>query len=131
MIQNLLSKWRNFTYGVKNIIKWMPVIYKDRNWDQWFIYEILKTKLEHQAEYMLHHGHLENSIKYAEEIHKCIEMINTVQNETIIDTELASINLQDDSQEVWEKLSEADRKQTQAKKDLFVYMEEHIEHWWD
>lgn len=42
----------DFTEGIRNIIRWAPVIYRDRDWDQHFIYEILKTKLEFQAKYI-------------------------------------------------------------------------------
>lgn len=109
----------------------MPVIYKDRNWDHWFIFEILKTKLQHQADYFLEHGHLENSLKHAEEMLKCIEMIDVVQNEKIIDEYLLSIDIYNDDELAWSKLNEVELKQQQAKKDLFLYLEENIHRWWD
>jgi hypothetical protein len=43
---------KDFIAGVKNLWKWFPVIWRDRNWDHTFIYEILKTKIEFQAEYI-------------------------------------------------------------------------------
>lgn len=109
----------------------MPVIYKDRNWDQWFIFEILKTKLQHQADYFIEHGHLENSLKYAQEMLECIEMIDIVQNEKIIDDYLSSIDPYEDDELAWSKLQEIDIKQQQAKKDLFAYLDKNIQHWWD
>ena len=131
MIKSFWRRWRNLVTGTKNIIKWAPVIYKDRDWDHWHIYEILKTKLQHQANYLLQHGHLENSAKYAQQMLKCIEMIDTVQNERVIDEYLASVDPYDESKLSWEKLDEAETKQREAKKDLFTYIEEHIEYWWD
>ena len=48
----LLSKlhWRirYFFTGVKNIFKWMPTIYHDRDWDGDFILKILQKKIEFQ-----------------------------------------------------------------------------------
>jgi len=41
-------KIREFLQGVGNIIRWSPTIYKDRNWDQWYIAELLQRKLEFQ-----------------------------------------------------------------------------------
>jgi len=32
--------------GIKNIIRWMPTIYHDRDWDQWHIYNVLQKKIE-------------------------------------------------------------------------------------
>ena len=43
---------RNFITGVKNLWNWFPVIWKDRDWDQTFIYEVLIHKLEKQAKYI-------------------------------------------------------------------------------
>ena len=43
---------RDFITGVKNLWNWFPVIWKDRDWDQTFIYEVLIHKLEKQAKYI-------------------------------------------------------------------------------
>ena len=43
---------KDFIEGVKNLWKWFPVIWKDRDWDTSFIYEIIKVKLENQAKYI-------------------------------------------------------------------------------
>jgi hypothetical protein len=39
---------RNFIIGCKNIIKWSPTLFKDRDWDQYHIYTILQKKIEFQ-----------------------------------------------------------------------------------
>jgi hypothetical protein len=36
----------NIKYGIKNLIKWLPVIWKDRDWDEVFLYIIMHKKLE-------------------------------------------------------------------------------------
>jgi len=43
---------RDFIKGVKNLWKWFPTIWKDRDWDSFFIYEILRVKIENQAKYI-------------------------------------------------------------------------------
>lgn len=53
--------WRTYTpiwllvviEGVKNVIRWIPIIYKDKDWDDYFITKILQTKIEHQREYLV------------------------------------------------------------------------------
>jgi hypothetical protein len=47
--------WR-ITYlidGIKNIIRWMPTIYHDRDWDQWHIYNVLQKKIEFQRKELI------------------------------------------------------------------------------
>ena len=39
---------RSFLTGCKNVIRWSPTIFKDRDWDQYHIYTILQKKIEFQ-----------------------------------------------------------------------------------
>ena len=39
---------RNFLIGCRNIIKWAPTLFEDRDWDQYHIYTILQKKIEFQ-----------------------------------------------------------------------------------
>ena len=41
---------RNFILGIKNLIKWGPVIWKDRDWDDTFLFEIIKFKISKMSE---------------------------------------------------------------------------------
>jgi hypothetical protein len=43
---------KDFIQGIKNLWSWFPVIYRDRDHDQHFIYEVLIHKLEKQAKYI-------------------------------------------------------------------------------
>lgn len=40
----------SFFTGIKNIIRWIPTLYKDRNWDDSYIFTILQKKIELQRE---------------------------------------------------------------------------------
>ena len=39
---------RYFITGVKNIFRWAPTLYQDKDWDSWYIYNILQKKIEYQ-----------------------------------------------------------------------------------
>ena len=43
---------KEFARGVKNLWRWFPTIWKDRDWDDSYIFEIIRVKLEHQAKYI-------------------------------------------------------------------------------
>ena len=45
---------RYFLTGVKNIFKWMPTLYKDKDWDSWHIYNILQKKIEFQRQEIIY-----------------------------------------------------------------------------
>ena len=40
---------KTFIRGIKNLWKWLPVVWKDKDWDPSHIYKILQFKLEQQA----------------------------------------------------------------------------------
>ena len=44
---------RYFFYGVKNIIRWIPTMYHDRDWDGDFILKILQKKIELQRKELI------------------------------------------------------------------------------
>lgn len=74
-------KLREFWRGVKNLWRWFPVIWKDRDWDDHYIWEILKIKLKHQSDYIgsrdIHIG-----AKYdAQKMMLCVRLIEKIQNE--------------------------------------------------
>ena len=43
---------KEFVRGIKKLWYWFPVIWKDRDWDHHYIYEILKHKLKSQSKYI-------------------------------------------------------------------------------
>ena len=43
---------RDFIQGIKTLIRWFPIIWKDRDYDDHFIWEILKFKIRNQADYI-------------------------------------------------------------------------------
>ena len=43
---------KEFARGVKYLWRWFPTIWKDRDWDDSYIFEIIRVKLQHQANYI-------------------------------------------------------------------------------
>jgi hypothetical protein len=70
-----------FKQGVKNIWYWFPIIWKDRNWDDHYIFEILKHKLKAQAKYIGKRDFHTRAQLDAKRMRLCIELINKVQEE--------------------------------------------------
>ena len=62
-------------YGVQNLIAYFPLIWQDRNWDYRFLYEMMNKKLERMEHNIRTYGHHVNSIKDANQIKECHEII--------------------------------------------------------
>lgn len=121
IIRRFKDEIRQFSIGVHNIIKWIPVLYKDRDWDFYFVYNILQKKLEF-TEKAIANSSLENGEMYANKIRTAIRLIEIVRDEKYVDEVL----MEDD----WTKIKKAIAKQDKAKKLLFNYLQHYIEQWW-
>ena len=80
----MLNKIRIFFENVRNLIVWFPVIWKDRNYDSWFVYEIIIKKLELQAEALKTNGLVDFNRDY-ERMQTIIRLLRKVQKEDYID----------------------------------------------
>ena len=113
-----------FKQGVKNIIYWFPVIWKDRNWDGHYIFEILQHKLKAQADYIGRRDFHTRAQLDAKRMRLCVKLIKKVQEEDYTmeymdyakdrvwftpceDREGSSLY---NSEEVWEKYDEYFKK---------------------
>jgi len=79
--KNLGWRIREFFRNIKNLWRWLPIIWKDRDWDDHYIWEILKTKLKHQSHYIGSRD-IHTSAKYdAERMMWCVRLIEKIQDE--------------------------------------------------
>jgi len=62
---------KQFIIGIKNLYKWIPVIWKDRDWDDTFLFEIIKFKISKMSE---SHGKV---LQY-QGFERNIEIMNTI-----------------------------------------------------
>lgn len=120
-----MYKIKNFIRNVKKLIHWIPIIWKDRDWDYYFIYEVLKQKLIEQERFIREDGiHLYNK-EDANTLKTAIEMIEVVQVEHHIDKYLSSKEWTE------EGLIKSAADHDKAREDLFKYLSDNIEKWWD
>ena len=112
-------------YGVKNLYKWFWIIWKDRDWDHYYIFQILKFKLEKQARHLTEVGYHESARREAERMMTCVRLINKLQNEDYYEEMYQHKKLTS------EIVSKYQAKHNKAKRLLFKILEERIEEWWD
>jgi hypothetical protein len=67
--------------GVKNLIYWFPIIWKDRNWDSHYIFEIMKHKLSSQADYIGRRDFHTRAQLDAKRMRLCVKLMKLVQDE--------------------------------------------------
>lgn len=111
--------------GIKNLYKWFPVIWKDRDWDYYYIYQVLKFKLEKQASHLNKYGYHVNAGRDAELMMTCVRLINKLQNEEYYERYYDSTPMST------ELMYECQAQHDKAKRLLFHILSERIDSWWD
>jgi len=54
LCRNTHWRLRYFIGGIKNIFRWIPTLYKDKDWDSWYIFTILQKKIEFQRKEIIY-----------------------------------------------------------------------------
>ena len=103
--------------GLKNLWRWRKVIWNDRDYDYYYIYEVLKQKLIFQRDHLRKYGFHSNSEADANDIEQVIQLIQALQDEKFYDTDAP----------LEEQINDANA----ARKKLFDLLEYRIEYWWD
>lgn len=71
-----------FARGVKNLWRWFPIIWKDRDYDSHYIYELIRVKLQNQAEYIGNRDRHVEAKRDAERMRLVARLIKLQQDET-------------------------------------------------
>lgn len=124
MISRIRSYFKRIKVAIKNVVRWYPTISKDQDWDYYYIYQILKQKLEFQKEYISKHSLHKSFLRDIETIDECLRLIDIVQNEKYINEAIE--NDYDDH-----LTDKAITRHNEARRQLFKKIEENIEFWWD
>jgi hypothetical protein len=72
---------RELRRSLWNLIYWLPIIYRDRNWDGHYIYEILKHKLKAQSNYIGRRDFHTRAQQDARNMRWCVSLIQKEQDE--------------------------------------------------
>ncbi len=76
-----MYKIKQFFKRIYNLYRWFPIIWNDQDWDDHFIFEILKFKLKNQAEYIGYHDRHMSAKRDAEIMMLCVRLMDKVQHE--------------------------------------------------
>ena len=112
-------------YGVRNLYNWFWIIWKDRDWDHYYIFQVLKFKLEKQAKHLGKRNWHESSKRDAELMMTCVRLINKLQNEDYY------AEYYDSTPMTNEMMHKCLAQHSKAKRLLFKIINDRIEGWWD
>jgi hypothetical protein len=105
---------RTIRQGISNLVKWFPVIWKDRQWDHFFILQMMKFKLELMSKFFKTKAWSTRAEDDAKNMDQCIHLLDRI--------------LKDDYKGSYEH---QDYLLKQDLALLFEIMRKHVRCWWD
>jgi len=58
--EKLSTKYYNITNGIKNLWKWLPIVWGDRDWDHYYLYKLLNFKFKNMEYLHKNYSHLKD-----------------------------------------------------------------------
>lgn len=145
-MKTMRSKIRNLKKGVSNLFRWLPIIWKDRDWDYEYLYEIIHKKLEHMDKYYRSNStHIEEAIIVADEIKEAKDLlankINAVHTDKIhydksdffkLENKMMSVDKENKNYQNWiQEMRKAEKQESDDMRKAFQIIGEKSERWWD
>jgi hypothetical protein len=76
---------RRFFKNIKRLFEWFPIIWKDQDWDQAYIYDILIYKIRRNAKNIRDNDYIQNAKYYADRMELAALLLERVVNDYYID----------------------------------------------
>jgi len=144
--------------NIKNLIKWFPIIWSDRDWDYHYILAILQAKLEFTKQFFLSDNtYCVEANETANEVSEVLEILDRLIKNQYLEEALKPFDekypdydwslefeqcdngyyklVNKNTSEQKELKSKCYREKERAKEkdfdDLFILLRKNIENWWD
>ena len=72
---------KDLAKGIKNLWKWFPLVWKDRDWDDHFIFEALKFKIKNTAKYIKKNDRYIGCERDVQIMMTCVRLIEKIQDQ--------------------------------------------------
>jgi hypothetical protein len=76
---------KNISYGIENLYNYFWVIWRNREWDGAFTYELLQRKIEIQRKYLINRNSFVSTEQTNRDMTLILNLLNRVQNEYYAD----------------------------------------------
>lgn len=155
-MKQITRRVTRFLDSLHNLWKWFPIIWNDRDWDDYFIFEVLKFKLKNVSDSFERNDWYVGNERDVKRIRTCIRLIELIQSD-YYQTEAYNHRCDNETEEYLVKYKSATHKvltnkkyqlypntnrnmvamnvgiykHQQAKKILFTILERYIEYWWE
>lgn len=117
----------NIIYGIKNLVKWFPIIWKDRDFDEGYLYDIMYFKLgEMQKFFESDNVWCANTDECVKQLKECRMLLKRIMND---ETEYECWD--HDNKKFTKPLEEISKLVKEEKELFWSKMCKYVDGWWD
>lgn len=80
-VRRVICNSRSFISSISVILHWVPILYKDRDWDWYFLLKIERTKIRQMEKYFRESGIAEQDKNNAKWLHVCDKLLSIMMDE--------------------------------------------------
>jgi hypothetical protein len=127
------TAWRNIhgilhdlIHGVRNVLRWIPVIWFDIDWDHSALLQILEYKFRRMAEQFERHGMTISTPQIAKQLRICAVLCRRLNEEEYYENAAKAFGY---GTKAWSK--ECSAVQNQDQEMLGRIIGKYLCHWWD
>ncbi len=84
-LDRLETKYYNFKYGFRNLWDWLPIIWRDRDWDFCHLADINAFKMKRMSEHLAKYGNHVGHDRDARDLAACAELFKRIGGDTNFD----------------------------------------------
>lgn len=117
MFKKIKYLYYDIKYGIENLIRWIPIVWKFREWDACYIYQMIYKHLSYVETCLREYGNGVNSINDANRIKVAKNLALRLWNDDYYNDDL--------------DFKYVDYMKKQDKKMLYDYLNKYSDGWWD
>jgi hypothetical protein len=121
IIPNLLSMKDDIITGIGNVIRWVPVIWFDKDYDWAYLAKIMEYKLRRMSANFIKYGHHVGSKKDAKHMLICAELLRRLHEDKYFDC----VYITKVTVHKADKIAQYDQEY------LFKLLSKHLRSWWN
>jgi hypothetical protein len=74
----------NLPYGIRNLIRWFPLIWRDRDWDYCYLADLMRFKMLRMADLQRRWGHHVGAERHARQLRICAALCQRISEDNYI-----------------------------------------------
>ncbi len=136
----------NIKDGIRNLIRWFPIVWNDRDFDYWYFEKILTHKLKAMRDFYASPNAMSmEASEVAKQIDEVLALYNRLEKDDYVEEvdpemhpgyrfvgdEVIYNDNGSDNEYVMSAYMEADRRKKADRLKLYTIMAENMENWWD